>query len=65
MASKWNAVPLTVLPGLTFLAARLYAGRRRPVRSVSDLKDLAQKDRALLRVFRRGHYQFIVLKRQR
>ncbi|WAT17924.1 glycosyltransferase family 39 protein [Aurantiacibacter sp. MUD11] len=34
MASKWNAIPLAVLPGLTFLGARLYAGRRRPVRSV-------------------------------
>ncbi|APE28298.1 glycosyltransferase family 39 protein [Aurantiacibacter gangjinensis] len=34
MASKWNAIPLAMLPGLTFLAARLYAGRRRPVRSV-------------------------------
>ena len=34
MACKWNAIPVAVLPGLTFLAARLYAGRRRPVRSV-------------------------------
>ena len=34
MAAKWNAIPLAVLPGLTFLTARLYAGRRRPVRSV-------------------------------
>jgi dolichyl-phosphate-mannose--protein O-mannosyl transferase len=34
MASKWNAIPVAVLPGLTFLAARLYAGRRRPLRSV-------------------------------
>jgi dolichyl-phosphate-mannose--protein O-mannosyl transferase len=34
MAAKWNAIPLAMLPGLTFLAARLYAGRRRPVRSV-------------------------------
>lgn len=29
MAAKWNAIPLTVLPGLTFFAARLSAGRRR------------------------------------
>ncbi|WP_435417199.1 glycosyltransferase family 39 protein [Parerythrobacter aurantius] len=29
MASKWNAVPLAILPGLAFLAARLGAGRRR------------------------------------
>lgn len=29
MASKWNAVPLAVIPGLAFLALRLMAGRRR------------------------------------
>lgn len=29
MATKWNAVPLAVLPGLAFLAARIGAGRRR------------------------------------
>ncbi|MCK0127978.1 glycosyltransferase family 39 protein [Erythrobacter sp. F6033] len=29
LASKWNAVPLAMVPGLTFLAARLSAGRRR------------------------------------
>lgn len=29
MASKWNAIPLAVLPGLAFLFARLSAGRRR------------------------------------
>lgn len=29
MASKWNAIPLAVLPGLAFLAARWAAGRRR------------------------------------
>ena len=29
MASKWNAAPLAVLPGLAFLAARWSAGRRR------------------------------------
>lgn len=34
MAAKWNAIPLAMLPGLGFLAARLYAGRRRPVRSI-------------------------------
>lgn len=33
MASKWNAIPLAVLPGLTFLAARWAAGRRRLVMS--------------------------------
>lgn len=29
MAAKWNAIPLAVLPGLAFFAARLSAGRRR------------------------------------
>ncbi|MDA9918381.1 glycosyltransferase family 39 protein [Erythrobacter sp.] len=29
LASKWNAVPLAMVPGLTFFAARLSAGRRR------------------------------------
>jgi len=29
MAAKWNAVPLAILPGLAFFAARLSAGRRR------------------------------------
>lgn len=29
LASKWNAIPLAVLPGLAFLAARATAGRRR------------------------------------
>ena len=29
MASKWNAAPVAVLPGLAFLAARFMAGRRR------------------------------------
>ncbi len=29
MACKWNAIPLAVLPGLAFFAARLAAGRRR------------------------------------
>ena len=29
MGSKWNAIPLAVLPGLAFFAARLSAGRRR------------------------------------
>lgn len=33
MASKWNAIPLAVLPGLAFLAARWSAGRRRLVLS--------------------------------
>lgn len=31
LGSKWNAVPLAMLPGLTFFAARLAAGRRRLV----------------------------------
>jgi dolichyl-phosphate-mannose-protein mannosyltransferase len=29
LAAKWNAIPLAVLPGLAFFAARLSAGRRR------------------------------------
>lgn len=29
MAAKWNAVPIAMLPGLAFLAARVMAGRRR------------------------------------
>lgn len=29
MAAKWNAVPIAVVPGLAFLAARFAAGRRR------------------------------------
>ncbi|MEM9501582.1 MAG: phospholipid carrier-dependent glycosyltransferase [Pseudomonadota bacterium] len=29
LGSKWNSVPLAMLPGLTFFAARLSAGRRR------------------------------------
>jgi len=29
MAAKWNAVPLAMLPGLAFFAARVSAGRRR------------------------------------
>jgi dolichyl-phosphate-mannose--protein O-mannosyl transferase len=29
MAAKWNAIPLAVLPGLSFFAARWSAGRRR------------------------------------
>ena len=29
MAAKWNAVPLAMLPGIAFFAARLSAGRRR------------------------------------
>ena len=33
MASKWNAIPLAVLPGLAFLAARWSAGRRRLIMS--------------------------------
>ncbi len=33
MASKWNAIPLAVLPGLAFLAARWSAGRRRLILS--------------------------------
>ena len=33
MASKWNAVPLAMVPGLAFFAARLSAGRRRLVTS--------------------------------
>jgi dolichyl-phosphate-mannose--protein O-mannosyl transferase len=29
IASKWNAIPLAILPGLVFFVARLSAGRRR------------------------------------
>jgi dolichyl-phosphate-mannose-protein mannosyltransferase len=29
MGAKWNAIPLAVLPGIAFFAARLSAGRRR------------------------------------
>jgi dolichyl-phosphate-mannose--protein O-mannosyl transferase len=29
LGAKWNAIPLAVLPGLTFFIARLFAGRRR------------------------------------
>ena len=29
MGAKWNAVPIAMVPGLTFFAARLSAGRRR------------------------------------
>ncbi|ALE16874.1 hypothetical protein AMC99_01582 [Altererythrobacter epoxidivorans] len=29
MASKWNAIPLAVMPGIAFFIARLSAGRRR------------------------------------
>ncbi|WP_299296318.1 phospholipid carrier-dependent glycosyltransferase [uncultured Erythrobacter sp.] len=29
LGSKWNAVPLAMVPGITFFAARLSAGRRR------------------------------------
>jgi dolichyl-phosphate-mannose-protein mannosyltransferase len=29
MAAKWNAIPLAMLPGLAFFAARMFAGRRR------------------------------------
>ncbi|WP_271078279.1 glycosyltransferase family 39 protein [Aurantiacibacter sp. MUD61] len=33
MASKWNAIPIAMLPGLTFLAARWKAERRRLILS--------------------------------
>ena len=33
MASKWNAIPVAVVPGLAFLVARFMAGRRRLVLS--------------------------------
>lgn len=29
LAAKWNAIPLAVMPGLIFLVARAFAGRRR------------------------------------
>ncbi len=37
MASKWNAVPLAVLPGLAFFAARLWAGRKRLLTSTRGI----------------------------
>ena len=37
MASKWNAVPLAVLPGLAFLFARVAAHRRRLVMSARGI----------------------------
>ncbi|MEL7197514.1 MAG: phospholipid carrier-dependent glycosyltransferase [Pseudomonadota bacterium] len=37
LASKWNAVPLAMVPGLTFFAARLSAGRRRLVTSTRGI----------------------------
>lgn len=33
MASKWNAIPLAMLPGIVFLLARFSAGRRRLILS--------------------------------
>jgi len=33
MGSKWNAIPVAMLPGLAFFAARLSAGRRRLLNS--------------------------------
>lgn len=33
LASKWNAAPLAVVPGLAFFAIRLHAGRRRVLMS--------------------------------
>lgn len=37
MASKWNAAPIAMLPGLAFLLARIAAGRRRPLASQRGL----------------------------
>ncbi len=37
LASKWNAVPLAMVPGLTFFAARLSAGRRRLITSTRGI----------------------------
>lgn len=37
LASKWNAVPLAMLPGLVFFAARLSAGRRRLLTSARGI----------------------------
>ena len=37
MASKWNAVPLAILPALAFFIARLSAHRRRPIVSARGL----------------------------
>lgn len=37
MASKWNAIPLAVLPGLAFLVARIAAHRRRLITSARGI----------------------------
>lgn len=37
MASKWNAVPLAILPGIAFLVARIAAHRRRLVTSTRGI----------------------------
>ncbi len=37
MASKWNAVPIAVLPGIAFFAARLSAGRQRLLTSTRGI----------------------------
>lgn len=37
LASKWNAIPLAVLPGLAFLVARIAADRRRPIASTRGI----------------------------
>ncbi|MEL7189940.1 MAG: phospholipid carrier-dependent glycosyltransferase [Pseudomonadota bacterium] len=37
LASKWNAVPLAMVPGLTFFAARLSAGRKHLITSTRGI----------------------------
>ncbi len=37
LAAKWNAVPLALVPGLAFFAARLSAGRRRLITSTRGM----------------------------
>ena len=37
MAAKWNAIPLAMVPGLAFFAARLSAGRRRLLTSTRGI----------------------------
>ena len=37
LASKWNAIPLAVVPGLAFFLARLLAGRRRLLTSARGI----------------------------
>lgn len=37
LASKWNAIPLAIVPGITFFAARLSAGRKHLITSTRGI----------------------------